>query len=79
MIEVENTLFKTLLALILVIGALTTWLSIRNSEDSCKVCNVEEPYHSRKINPIELANYVARNIHTDMIIVRYLKYILMIP
>jgi len=53
MIEVEKTLFKTLLALILVIGALTTWLSIRNSEDSCKVCNVEEPYHSGKINPIE--------------------------
>jgi len=65
MIEVEKTLFKTLLALILVIGALTTWLSIRNSEDSCKVCNVEEPYHSGKINPIELANYVARNIHTE--------------
>lgn len=65
MIEVEKTLFKTLLALILVIGAFTTWLSIRNSEDSCKVCNIEEPYTTGKLNPIELANYIAQNIHTE--------------
>ena len=65
MIEEEKTLFKTLLALILVIGALTTWLSLKNSEDSCKVCNVEEPYTTGKLSPIELANHAARNIHAE--------------